>query len=183
MNRLRVFLEEHITAVMPSSLQTPKMSALLVWKVCLHVFLCKYRSHVMVCVNIFSLLAHRAEYTPENPQIITKCSHHFHLSCIYEWMERSDTCPICGKVGDFVLQTLYIPTKKCIMSACLTARIICWDCRKWSSARAPERYFHAGRIGKSGKKYLQHGMLEPVNNTVVLCCLKPVSFSRPTCVY
>ncbi|GJN16878.1 hypothetical protein PR202_gb03903 [Eleusine coracana subsp. coracana] len=38
------------------------------------------------------------EYTPDNPKIITKCSHHFHLGCIYEWMERSDTCPICGKV-------------------------------------------------------------------------------------
>lgn len=41
------------------------------------------------------------EYTLENPQIVTKCSHHFHLSCIYEWMERSDTCPICGKEMEF----------------------------------------------------------------------------------
>lgn len=39
-----------------------------------------------------------AEYTPENPKIMTKCSHHFHLGCIYEWMERSDSCPVCGKV-------------------------------------------------------------------------------------
>ncbi|PSS33638.1 E3 ubiquitin-protein like [Actinidia chinensis var. chinensis] len=38
------------------------------------------------------------EYTPENPKIVTKCSHHFHLGCIYEWMERSDSCPVCGKV-------------------------------------------------------------------------------------
>ncbi|KAL3640216.1 hypothetical protein CASFOL_011787 [Castilleja foliolosa] len=37
------------------------------------------------------------EYTTENPKIITKCSHHFHLGCIYEWMERSDNCPVCGK--------------------------------------------------------------------------------------
>ncbi|XP_010907968.1 E3 ubiquitin-protein ligase At3g02290 isoform X1 [Elaeis guineensis] len=41
------------------------------------------------------------EYTPENPKIVTKCSHHFHLSCIYEWMERSDSCPICGKEMEF----------------------------------------------------------------------------------
>ncbi|PKA60248.1 E3 ubiquitin-protein ligase [Apostasia shenzhenica] len=41
------------------------------------------------------------EYTPENPKIETKCSHHFHLSCIYEWMERSDLCPICGKEMEF----------------------------------------------------------------------------------
>ncbi|XVF81773.1 hypothetical protein PTKIN_Ptkin15bG0183400 [Pterospermum kingtungense] len=38
------------------------------------------------------------EYTAENPKIITKCSHHFHLGCIYEWMERSENCPVCWKV-------------------------------------------------------------------------------------
>ncbi|XP_057436172.1 E3 ubiquitin-protein ligase At3g02290-like [Lotus japonicus] len=41
------------------------------------------------------------EYTEENPRIMTKCSHHYHLGCIYEWMERSDSCPVCGKVMDF----------------------------------------------------------------------------------
>ncbi|MBA0732313.1 hypothetical protein Gogos_016412 [Gossypium gossypioides] len=41
------------------------------------------------------------EYTPENPKIVAKCSHHFHLSCIYEWMERSENCPVCGKVSSF----------------------------------------------------------------------------------
>ncbi|KAH6762949.1 hypothetical protein C2S52_020382 [Perilla frutescens var. hirtella] len=38
------------------------------------------------------------EYTPENPKIIAKCCHHYHLSCIYEWMERNSNCPVCGKV-------------------------------------------------------------------------------------
>ncbi|XP_057795236.1 probable E3 ubiquitin-protein ligase RHB1A isoform X2 [Salvia miltiorrhiza] len=37
------------------------------------------------------------EYDSENPKIMTKCNHHFHLSCILEWMERSDTCPICDQ--------------------------------------------------------------------------------------
>lgn len=41
------------------------------------------------------------EYTTENPKIMTKCSHHFHLGCIYEWMERSESCPVCGKVMVF----------------------------------------------------------------------------------
>lgn len=41
------------------------------------------------------------EYTSENPRIILQCSHHFHLSCIYEWMERSEACPVCGKVMVF----------------------------------------------------------------------------------
>ncbi|KAF8378560.1 hypothetical protein HHK36_029905 [Tetracentron sinense] len=41
------------------------------------------------------------EYTPENPKIMTQCSHHFHLGCIYEWMERSESCPVCGEVMAF----------------------------------------------------------------------------------
>ncbi|GFQ00320.1 E3 ubiquitin-protein ligase at3g02290 [Phtheirospermum japonicum] len=41
------------------------------------------------------------EYTTENPEIITKCSHHFHIGCIYEWMERSDNCPVFGNVMAF----------------------------------------------------------------------------------
>ncbi|EPS71582.1 hypothetical protein M569_03180 [Genlisea aurea] len=41
------------------------------------------------------------EYTTENPKIVTQCTHHFHLGCIYEWMERSDRCPVCGKVMAF----------------------------------------------------------------------------------
>lgn len=30
--------------------------------------------------------------------MLTKCEHHFHLCCILEWMERSETCPVCDKV-------------------------------------------------------------------------------------
>ncbi|XP_074290156.1 E3 ubiquitin-protein ligase At3g02290-like [Silene latifolia] len=41
------------------------------------------------------------DYTEENPKIVTKCSHHFHLGCIYEWMERSENCPVCGKTMAF----------------------------------------------------------------------------------
>ncbi|KAL7150380.1 hypothetical protein ABFS83_05G108300 [Erythranthe nasuta] len=37
------------------------------------------------------------EYDAENPKIITKCDHHFHLGCILEWMERSDTCAVCDQ--------------------------------------------------------------------------------------
>ncbi|MED6112513.1 putative E3 ubiquitin-protein ligase rhb1a [Stylosanthes scabra] len=37
------------------------------------------------------------EYDVENPKNLTKCEHHFHLSCILEWMERSDSCPICDQ--------------------------------------------------------------------------------------
>ncbi|KAK8480622.1 hypothetical protein V6N13_099819 [Hibiscus sabdariffa] len=38
------------------------------------------------------------EYDPGNPRIVLQCSHSYHLGCIYEWMERSANCPICGKV-------------------------------------------------------------------------------------
>ncbi|XP_075477268.1 putative E3 ubiquitin-protein ligase RHB1A isoform X2 [Primulina tabacum] len=37
------------------------------------------------------------EYDKENPKILTECSHHFHLSCILEWKERSNMCPICDQ--------------------------------------------------------------------------------------
>ncbi|KAI3453737.1 hypothetical protein Pfo_010400 [Paulownia fortunei] len=37
------------------------------------------------------------EYDAQNPKILTKCDHHFHLACILEWMERSDTCPVCDQ--------------------------------------------------------------------------------------
>ncbi|KAJ0967258.1 hypothetical protein J5N97_024175 [Dioscorea zingiberensis] len=46
------------------------------------------------------------EYDLENPRILTKCEHHFHLACILEWMERSDTCPVCDQIMVFD-QTLY----------------------------------------------------------------------------
>jgi hypothetical protein len=39
-----------------------------------------------------------AGYNEENPRITTACGHHFHLACIYEWMERSKHCPLCDKV-------------------------------------------------------------------------------------
>uniref|UniRef100_A0A5B7B3P2 RING-type E3 ubiquitin transferase n=1 Tax=Davidia involucrata TaxID=16924 RepID=A0A5B7B3P2_DAVIN len=44
------------------------------------------------------------EYNVENPKIITKCNHRFHLSCILEWLERSDTCPICDQ--EMIFDTL-----------------------------------------------------------------------------
>jgi hypothetical protein len=37
------------------------------------------------------------EYTADNPKIMTECKHHYHLGCIYEWMERSDRCPVCSE--------------------------------------------------------------------------------------
>ncbi|KAJ4837399.1 hypothetical protein Tsubulata_042693 [Turnera subulata] len=39
------------------------------------------------------------EYGKENPKLFTKCEHHFHLSCLLEWMERSDTCPMCDQAA------------------------------------------------------------------------------------
>lgn len=42
------------------------------------------------------------EYDVENPKTLSKCEHHFHLACILEWMERSDSCPICDQEMIFV---------------------------------------------------------------------------------
>ena len=40
-------------------------------------------------------------YTEENPKITTRCGHHFHLSCIFAWLERSNTCPVCSRPMTF----------------------------------------------------------------------------------
>jgi hypothetical protein len=64
--------------------------------------ICSYGLGVLTIKLFFYPLTY-AEYTQENPKIMTKCTHHFHLGCIYEWMERSDSCPVCGKVTCFAL--------------------------------------------------------------------------------
>ncbi|KAM7278823.1 hypothetical protein ACFE04_005957 [Oxalis oulophora] len=55
----------------------------------------------VLCIYDAIKFTHVEEYSTENPKINTKCSHHFHLGCIYEWMERSENCPVCGKVMAF----------------------------------------------------------------------------------
>lgn len=30
----------------------------------------------------------------DNPKVLTRCGHAFHLPCLYEWLERSETCPV-----------------------------------------------------------------------------------------
>ncbi|KAJ8760508.1 hypothetical protein K2173_015175 [Erythroxylum novogranatense] len=38
------------------------------------------------------------EYTLESPRTLTDCNHHYHLHCIYQWMEKSQVCPFCCKL-------------------------------------------------------------------------------------
>jgi hypothetical protein len=40
------------------------------------------------------------EYDVENPKCWTRCGHHFHVPCIYEWLERSQDCPVCSRKID-----------------------------------------------------------------------------------
>eukprot|EP00197_Chlamydomonas_leiostraca_P011092 CAMPEP_0202878368 /NCGR_PEP_ID=MMETSP1391-20130828/32080_1 /ASSEMBLY_ACC=CAM_ASM_000867 /TAXON_ID=1034604 /ORGANISM="Chlamydomonas leiostraca, Strain SAG 11-49" /LENGTH=301 /DNA_ID=CAMNT_0049560545 /DNA_START=222 /DNA_END=1127 /DNA_ORIENTATION=+ len=40
-------------------------------------------------------------YTEDNPKTFTACGHHYHLPCLYEWLERKDTCPICDSKISF----------------------------------------------------------------------------------
>lgn len=51
-----------------------------------------------------SLLESRCSLTPSstvNPAVTLKCGHRFHLQCIYAWLERSETCPLCGAQTSF----------------------------------------------------------------------------------
>ncbi|WOK97495.1 E3 ubiquitin-protein ligase [Canna indica] len=45
------------------------------------------------------------EYTFENPRISLQCTHQYHLSCVYEWMERSKNCPMCYQIMFFSEET------------------------------------------------------------------------------
>ncbi|XP_062025565.1 putative RING-H2 finger protein ATL69 isoform X1 [Rosa rugosa] len=39
------------------------------------------------------------EYQPEETiRTIPECNHHFHASCIDEWLRKNPTCPVCRKV-------------------------------------------------------------------------------------
>lgn len=35
------------------------------------------------------------EYNADNPMFRGECRHHFHLSCLMEWKQRSNSCPMC----------------------------------------------------------------------------------------
>ncbi|GJD05772.1 E3 ubiquitin-protein ligase At3g02290 [Galdieria sulphuraria] len=45
-------------------------------------------------------------YDAENPKIVAKCGHSYHLACLYEWLERSPYCPICAARMEFAEDTL-----------------------------------------------------------------------------
>jgi hypothetical protein len=36
----------------------------------------------------------------DNPKIFTRCGHAFHMQCIYAWLERKNTCPLCESPMD-----------------------------------------------------------------------------------
>lgn len=39
-------------------------------------------------------------YTDDDPRIFTRCGHAFHMQCIYAWLERKATCPLCESPMD-----------------------------------------------------------------------------------
>lgn len=89
---------------------------------------------ILSCQSQSDFFILTAEYVEDNPKILTKCDHHFHLACILEWMERSDICPVCDKVGIVVhivmLKDLLLFNR--ITFATLKVLNICFSgCRKW----------------------------------------------------
>lgn len=36
-----------------------------------------------------------------DPPVFTRCGHRFHLQCLYAWLERKSTCPLCGSAVEF----------------------------------------------------------------------------------
>lgn len=76
---------------------------LAIWWLLIFVICSRYSLLPLIWL-MYSCWFFYAEYSEENPKMVTKCEHDFHLCCILEWMERSETCPVCDKV--FLLFTL-----------------------------------------------------------------------------
>eukprot|EP00775_Hariotina_reticulata_P004327 gene4327-4580_t len=49
---------------------------------------------VTLIISLFLLTA------ADNPKIFTRCGHSFHMQCIYAWLERKSTCPLCERPMD-----------------------------------------------------------------------------------
>jgi hypothetical protein len=72
-----------------------------------------------------------AGYTEENPKISTACGHHFHLACIYGWMEYSKHCPMCDKVMSVLISAhtvFLLPCSLLVAQVCISLDLlqICW---------------------------------------------------------
>lgn len=62
-------------------------------------WLLHYRVFIIVVRCFHFIFYCCAEYDKENPRYFTRCEHEFHLACLLDWMERSETCPVCDQVG------------------------------------------------------------------------------------
>ena len=48
------------------------------------------------------------------PKCVTKCGHHFHISCIKQWLKVNHTCPMCREpladkhenITDVIIRTI-----------------------------------------------------------------------------
>jgi hypothetical protein len=72
-----------------------------------------YPSSIPHCLATFHIVDHEIvsieerEVPPKNECPIcreegvlhkTPCNHHFHQSCLHEWLRRNNTCPLCRTV-------------------------------------------------------------------------------------
>lgn len=79
-------------------------------------------------------------YGEENPKIFAGCGHSFHLACIYEWLERSKTCPVCGQKMQFNESSwLFMPSTRWLEREVMTL---------WEHSRRREWFWHCwSRLG------------------------------------
>ena len=65
------------------------------------------------------------------PTTKLKCDHIFHITCIDEWKERSNTCPMCRKAIDITNMAsnnypLFFPYRN--MTKCYVAFMVTFSC-------------------------------------------------------
>ena len=53
-------------------------------------------SYCTVCMYSFETPCPHCKFPGDDcPPIEGSCGHHFHLHCIYKWLESKDECPLC----------------------------------------------------------------------------------------
>lgn len=51
--------------------------------------------HCVICMNAFEMPCPQCKYAGEDcAPIQGQCGHHFHMHCIYKWLETHDECPL-----------------------------------------------------------------------------------------
>ncbi len=49
-----------------------------------------------ICQNVFEMPCPKCKFAGEEcPPLEGQCGHHFHMHCVYKWLNTNEICPLC----------------------------------------------------------------------------------------